>query len=651
MNLDMYIELVKNDIISSLKKTGKLNLTKEESIAFHELLHDGNVVIRPADKGPGIVVLDRDKYITSLEDEMKHGQAYSEADHDLTKQSFKKVKKLVHEMEKKGDISKDLASFLIPKYPKPGKLKGNPKIHKKDVPMRTIVSGVDTATEKIAELAEYELRHFVEESPSYIRDTTDFINKLKQEVPAGASDNCILFCFDVCKLYPSIPRHEGIEACREALSQRPSPLIKSTEAAIDVIKTVLDNNNFSLGRDKHFIQTEGVAIGSRLGKNFACTYMRKWDEQLLEHHIKPAFYKRFIDDGFGLWPGTEEELKEFADHANSIHPSIKVELRYSKTRIEFLDTWVILEDGNVYTDLYKKPTDKQLYLRNDSNHPPCVKKGLAYGLALRIRRICEKEADYVKHRAELKRQLRTRGYSGKVIETQLRKVDGIKREDLLTQTRTRKRNNGRVPLVVTYSNMLPNLHHILGKYMPVLHESDRMSQIFERPPLVAYRRDRNLCDTLVHGKTNRILIGEHIECQDGCDTCAKLLRRSVADTDNQTTYETATNFNCKSQNVIYGIVCSKCDSTVYVGETERELRERISEHIRDITRKADKPIMRHFDGSHLPDNARFTVLERLYGASRVERQIREAVWIKKLRTMRPHGCNVKDCWVPASLRF
>ena len=37
--------------------------------------------------------------------------------------------------------------------------------------------------------------------------------------------------------------------------------------------------------------------------------------------------KRFIDDGFGIWTGSEEELKEFAVFANLIHGNIKVELR------------------------------------------------------------------------------------------------------------------------------------------------------------------------------------------------------------------------------------------------------------------------------------------------------------------------------------
>ena len=40
--------------------------------------------------------------------------------------------------------------------------------------------------------------------------------------------------------------------------------------------------------------------------------------------------------------------------------------------------------------------------------------------------------------------------------------------------------------------------------MPLLHNSERMQHIFEELTLVAFRRDRNLSDILVHGKHNKI---------------------------------------------------------------------------------------------------------------------------------------------------
>jgi hypothetical protein len=41
------------------------------------------------------------------------------------------------------------------------------------------------------------------------------------------------------------------------------------------------NNNFSFN-GKHYLQVEGTAIGSRLGMNYASTYLGVWEQQLLE---------------------------------------------------------------------------------------------------------------------------------------------------------------------------------------------------------------------------------------------------------------------------------------------------------------------------------------------------------------------------------
>ena len=118
--------------------------------------------------------------------------------------------------------------------------------------MRTIVDGINTAKEKIAELAEYELNEYITTSRSYTRDTTDFIKTLKgigESLPEGT----IMFCFDVCIFHPSVPKQEVSEAYREGLNTGSNSIVL-TEEVLKMIKVVLDNNNFNHG-NKHYIQT------------------------------------------------------------------------------------------------------------------------------------------------------------------------------------------------------------------------------------------------------------------------------------------------------------------------------------------------------------------------------------------------------------
>jgi hypothetical protein len=86
---------------------------------------------------------------------------------------------------------------------------------------------------------------------------------------------------DVKGLYPSVPKTEGLEACRKALNSRNDENIP-TDEIIKLIDLVLSNNNFKF-KEKDYIQTEGTAIGSKLGMNYTCTctYMGEWGKRPL----------------------------------------------------------------------------------------------------------------------------------------------------------------------------------------------------------------------------------------------------------------------------------------------------------------------------------------------------------------------------------
>ena len=106
------------------------------------------------------------------------------------------MKKVVSRIYNRGYIPKEMHQHLVPRYSGPGKLKGNPILYKEKAPLRTIASGLNTATERIAE---HESNEFVESSPSFLRETTDFILKMRN-IPEPLAENSVLFCFGVQKL-------------------------------------------------------------------------------------------------------------------------------------------------------------------------------------------------------------------------------------------------------------------------------------------------------------------------------------------------------------------------------------------------------------------------------------------------------------------
>jgi hypothetical protein len=80
-------------------------------------------------------------------------------------------------------------------------------------------------------------------------------------------------------------------------------------------------------------------------------------------------------------------------------------------------------------------------------------------------------------------------------ESHLRKYDLlniVKTNIPLRCQRTDKSKTDRVPLVLTYSKGLPHVREIIKKKMTVLQRSEKMKKVFIKPPILAFRRDKNI---------------------------------------------------------------------------------------------------------------------------------------------------------------
>ena len=84
----------------------------------------------------------------------------------------------------------------------------------------------------------------------------------------------------------------------------------------------------------------------------------------------------------------------------------------------------------------------------------------------------------------------------------------------------------------------------------------------------------------MHGKTNKALKCNVNNCT--CVTCLSIHTDDVPDTSMKKEFIPVVNAKCTDRNVVYALICSKCTTTVYVGETERTVKERFLEHRRDV---------------------------------------------------------------------
>ena len=77
--------------------------------------------------------------------------------------------------------------------------------------------------------------------------------------------------------------------------------------------------------------------------------------------LQPKMWKRYIDDIFLLWTGTEKELLDFVAHLNKSHAllSFKVNYNFQSKSVEYLDKLISMSShGFIKTTFYTKPGKK-----------------------------------------------------------------------------------------------------------------------------------------------------------------------------------------------------------------------------------------------------------------------------------------------------
>jgi len=133
------------------------------------------------------------------------------------------------------------------------------------------------------------------------------------------------------------------------------------------------------------------------------------------------------------------------------------------------------------------------------------------------------------------------------------------------------------------------------------------------------------------------------ETHDNCKVCQRVLEQDEIKSNNgKRQFKLKSYLGCSVRNLVYAIVCTRCEATVYVGETERTFKERIMEHIKDVEYKRDKAVGKHFNSkNHDMNDLRCAIVERIYDDCSYFRKLREYEWIDKLETRKPKGLNTK----------
>ena len=192
---------------------------------------------------------------------------------------------------------------------------------------------------------------------------------------------------------------------------------------------------------------------------------------------------------------------------------------------------------------------------------------------------------------------------------------------------------------VLYDPRLPAIPSIVRKHYRTMIQDPYPAEVFPKPPLVAYRRQKNIREKLIRAKIPKPAVRparvvKSMKPCNRCVTCPYISKGStVRSTANNFKVDLNTAATCQTNNVIYMIGCLKCDKQ-YIGETNKTLNQRFQQHKGYVNnKKLDKATGAHFNlPGHSVSDMRISVVEKIYNQDNFFRKEREKFYINKFHS-------------------
>jgi len=624
----------------------KSNLTMEELKAIKDLSSNSNIIIKPADKGSQIVLMDKAQYLLEANRQLSNDQHYSLLPHSIQPETQDRIREMVRELCETNFITKRQMFYLMgPDVPRPRQFYLLPKIHKAPdkwtVPSRVpcgrpIVSDCGSESYRVAEYIDFHINPLSQRHNSYIKDTYDFVNKIKGLiVPRGS----FLFSIDINSLYTNIDTALGLQAVQNAFDKFPDPE-RPDRGIIRLLELSLTRNDFVFN-DKNYLQIHGTAMGKKFAPAYANLYMCFWEETaFIKCRHLPLVYYRYLDDIFGIWEHSSGEFQDFLGILNTHHPAISITHNIQWEKLEFLDTQVFFrkqegetlllgETTSLATKVFFKETDRHALLHKTSFHPKHTYRGLVKSQLIRFNRICTYPEDVEEATGTLFRALGPRGYAKRF----LREIKAEVKRTFQREGGYKKTIDNRniIPLVVTYSQSFRVPTSRLKFHFQQAQQS--VGELENFRVISAYRRNKNLKDMLVHSSFSTKKQPPKNEKH-----CLKI--KYLNNIFSKRGMPIWQEMGLSTSNVVYGIRCNLCQK-IYIGETQNSVGVRLKQHLYHMV-KMDRltSLYTHFQ-EHSFENVSIFGLETNQSWSKTQRQKRERHWIAALNTIDPLGLNEK----------
>lgn len=195
--------------MSNSRSNPPSNLTPAERTALKSLTNNRQMVIKPADKGGGIVVQNPADYMSETTRLLSDTSTYKKLSGDPLPTFSIEAHGLIDQAQADGIVTAPEAAFLKHDFYKRPYFYHLPKVHKDPThpPGRPIVAAMESVTSYFSIYIDHFLQSIVQNLPSYIKDSIHLLNMLQYY---SWEPTYSWLSLDVVSLYTSIPHNIGL---------------------------------------------------------------------------------------------------------------------------------------------------------------------------------------------------------------------------------------------------------------------------------------------------------------------------------------------------------------------------------------------------------------------------------------------------------
>ena len=344
--------------------------------ALRSLATDKTIVITQADKGGGLVILDKSEYRQKMNEMLSDKDTYQKSSNKSIQKASQTFNRNTRRVLRRSECGRKML-HLIEEAPKAPTMRGLPKVHKAGRPMRPITSGVGSAPHRVAKVLAKPLSQALNSvSGCHIKNTADMVDRLEGN---NYSDK-ILASLDIKSLFTNIPVDGALQVIKEvveSMNENELPLPK--QDYIEAVALCMRFNGFRF-EDKEYCQHSGLAMGSPLSPVAACLYLEMLEEKHFLNIMGPdTLWMRYIDDVLIVIP-KNVNLEEKLQKLNAVDTKIQFTVEKEENGgLPFLDTLIVREGSDLKYKVYRKPSSKEDYIHYFSGHHERYKRSTVIG--------------------------------------------------------------------------------------------------------------------------------------------------------------------------------------------------------------------------------------------------------------------------------